>query len=197
MTHAQESSLIARYQAGDEKAFEELVYRHKNKVFTTVLLIVRDRYVAEDLLQETFIKVIQVLKGGKYNEEGKFGGWVCRVAHNLAIDYVRKEKRTPTILLEDGSNVFNALSFSASSAESVQIQEETVTNLKALIQQLPAAQREVLIMRTYGEMTFQEIADSTGVSINTALGRMRYALLHLRKKLTLPTSSYDKNLYPS
>ncbi len=194
-THASDSLLIARYIAGDESAFEQLVYQHKDKVFTTILLIVKDRYVAEDLLQDTFIKAIHVIKGGRYNEEGKFISWLCRIAHNLAIDYFRKEKRNPTIVMEDGSNVFNSLSFSESSVESVQIIEETHAQLKELIEQLPAAQKEVLIMRHYGEMSFQEIADATGVSINTALGRMRYALLNLKKKFIQSPGNYDKNLY--
>ena len=195
-THASDSLLVTRYMAGDEGAFEQLVYQHKDKVFTTILLIVKDRYVAEDLLQDTFIKAIHTIKDGRYNEEGKFISWLCRIAHNLAIDYFRKEKRNPTIIMEDGSNLFNTLSFSESSVESVQILEETHKQLKEMIEQLPAAQKEVLIMRHYGDMSFQEIADATGVSINTALGRMRYALLNLRKKLYTHSSSYDKNLYP-
>ncbi|AKQ47336.1 RNA polymerase sigma factor [Rufibacter radiotolerans] len=190
-----DSALVSSYIAGNESAFEELVSRHKSKVYTTVLLIVKDTYTAEDLLQETFVKAIHTMKGGRYNEEGKFSSWICRIAHNLAIDYFRREKRSPLITLEDGSNVFNTLSFSEESVESVRIKEETHAHLRELIQQLPPAQKEVLIMRHYADMSFQEIAEATGVSINTALGRMRYALINLRKKMSIDKTAYDQNLY--
>lgn len=191
-----DSALVSHYIAGNENAFELLVNRHKNKVFTTILLIVKDTDTAEDLLQDTFIKAIHTMKGGRYNEEGKFSSWICRIAHNLAIDFFRKEKRSPMINIEDSSNIFNTLSFSEESIESIQIKEETHERLRELIQQLPEAQKEVLIMRHYADMSFQEIAETTGVSINTALGRMRYALINLRKKMTNPNIAYDKNLYP-
>lgn len=194
-TSITDAALITRYLSGDVSAFEQLVIRYKDKAFTTIVLIVKDRYLAQDLLQDTFIKAIHTLQEGRYNEEGRFGSWLCRIAHNQAIDYFRKEKRKPTITLEDGSDVFNALCFSESSAESVQIVDETHQQLKILIDQLPPAQREVLIMRHYADMSFQEIADATGVSINTALGRMRYALLNLRKHLNPNQSQYDKNFY--
>ncbi|MDQ4139300.1 MAG: sigma-70 family RNA polymerase sigma factor [Bacteroidota bacterium] len=190
-----DSELVSLYIAGNENAFELLVKRHKNKVFTTILLIVKDTYTAEDLLQDTFIKAIHTMKSGRYNEEGKFSSWICRIAHNLAIDFFRKEKRNPTIEMEDGSNVFNTLAFAEESIESLQIKEDTHKRLRELIQQLPEAQKEVLIMRHYADMSFQEIAETTGVSINTALGRMRYALINLRKKMTNQSIDYDKNLY--
>ncbi len=194
-TQLSDSELVTLYIAGNENAFEQLVNRHKNKVFTTILLIVKDTYIAEDLLQDTFIKAIHTMKSGRYNEEGKFSPWICRIAHNLAIDFFRKEKRSPMITLEDGSNVFNTLSFAEDSAESLQIKEDTHTRLRELIQTLPQSQREVLMMRHYADMSFQEIAEATGVSINTALGRMRYALINLRKKMLNGTIAYDKNLY--
>jgi len=189
-----DSALVSLYITGNENAFELLVNRHKNKVYTTILLIVKDTETAEDLLQDTFIKAIHTMKGGRYNEEGKFSSWICRIAHNLAIDYFRKEKRNPMINLEDNGNIFNTLSFSEESIEALQIKEETHDRLRELIQQLPEAQKEVLIMRHYADMSFQEIAETTGVSINTALGRMRYALINLRKKMTNP-QIYDQNLY--
>ncbi|WP_205503460.1 RNA polymerase sigma factor [Rufibacter psychrotolerans] len=192
-----DSALVTSYIAGNESAFEELVSRHKSKVYTTILLIVKDTYTAEDLLQETFVKAIHTMKSGRYNEEGKFSSWICRIAHNLAIDYFRREKRSPMITLEDGSNVFNTLNFSEESVESIRIKEETHARLRELIQQLPAAQKEVLIMRHYADMSFQEIAEATGVSINTALGRMRYALINLRKKMSIDKTAYDQNLYSS
>ncbi|MGF1636496.1 MAG: RNA polymerase sigma factor [Cyclobacteriaceae bacterium] len=191
-----DSQLVSLYRNGDEEAFKELINRHKNKIFTTINLIVKDRYQAEDLLQETFIKAINTINGGRYNEEGKFLPWIMRIAHNLAIDTFRKYKRYPTIVLDDGNNVFNTLEFSEAPYEELQIKKDTHKKLKSLIQELPIAQKEVLIMRSYMDMSFKEIADSTGVSINTALGRMRYALINLRKKMIKNNIAYDQNLYP-
>jgi RNA polymerase sigma factor (sigma-70 family) len=195
-TMLNDSELVSLYINGNEEAFEQLITKHKSKIYTTIYLIVKDTYIAEDLLQETFIKVINTIKGGKYNEEGKFLPWVVRIAHNLAIDYFRKEKRYPTIILEDGSNVFNNLDFSEDSFESLQIRKDTHSLLRKLIQELPESQKEVLIMRHYMQMSFQEIADATAVSINTALGRMRYALINLRKKMEVNNIAYDQNIYP-
>ncbi len=191
-----DSELISSYIRGSEKAFEKLVLRHKNKVFTTIYLIVKDQYIAEDLLQDTFIKAVDTIRSGRYNEEGKFLPWIVRIAHNLAIDYFRRDKRYPNVVFEDGSTVFNTLEFAEDSVEAVQIRRETHEHLRELIQRLPEQQRQVLIMRHYEEMSFQEIADATGVSINTALGRMRYALINLRKQLSKRPVSYDKNVYP-
>ena len=191
-----DSQLLALYKNGNEDAFAQLVERHKNKLFTTIYLIVKDQYIAEDLFQETFIKVINTLKSGRYNEEGKFLPWVQRIAHNLAIDHFRKAKRYPTIIMEDGSSVFNTLEFTEESWENAQIRNDTNAMLKRFIKELPDTQREVLIMRHYMEMSFHEIAESTGVSINTALGRMRYALINLKKKMVKHNIAYDQNIYP-
>ncbi|MDB4538300.1 RNA polymerase sigma factor [bacterium] len=191
-----DSQLISQYKNGIEEGFTTLVNRHTKKIYTTIYLIVKDQYLAEDLLQETFVKVVKTIKTGRYNEEGKFLPWVTRIAHNLAIDHFRRAKRYPTIVMEDGSSVFNSLEFSEDSFESKQIKEDTHALLRDLIKELPDAQREVLMMRHYMEMSFQEIADTTGVSINTALGRMRYALINLRKKMEKKNIAYDKNLYP-
>jgi RNA polymerase sigma factor (sigma-70 family) len=190
-----DGQLLSSYKDGNENAFAELLGRHKDRVYTTIYLIVKDRYVAEDLLQDAFIKAVKTIKSGKYNEEGKFLPWILRIAHNLAIDHFRKEKRYPTIIMEDGSSVFNSLAFSEAPIESEYIKQDTHNLLKQLIQELPASQKEVLVMRHYMDMSFQEIADATGVSINTALGRMRYALINLRKKLTPSENAYDKNDY--
>jgi len=190
-----DGTLVSLYIKGNEEAFAMLLKKHKSKVYTTIYLIVRDQYIAEDLLQETFIKAIKKLKSGEYNEEGKFLPWITRIAHNLAIDYFRREKRYPTVVMEDGSSVFNSLSFSEESLESIKIKDETHALLRELIQTLPEAQKEVLLMRHYSDMSFQEIAEATGVSINTALGRMRYALINLRKKLEKTNIAYDKNIY--
>ena len=190
-----DSELVSLYIRGDEKAFEKLVQRHKSRVYTTIYLIVKDQYVAEDLLQDTFIKAVDTIKSGRYNEEGKFLPWIVRIAHNLAIDYFRRDKRYPNVVFEDGSSVFNTLDFSEDSVESVQIRQETHEQLREMIQRLPEVQRQVLIMRHYEDMSFQEIADLTGVSINTALGRMRYALINLRKQFSQRSPQYDQNLY--
>lgn len=190
-----DSELVSLYIRGDEKAFEKLVQRHKSRVYTTIYLIVKDQYVAEDLLQDTFIKAVDTIKSGRYNEEGKFLPWIVRIAHNLAIDYFRRDKRYPNVVFEDGSSVFNTLDFSEDSVESIQIRQETHEQLREMIQRLPDVQRQVLIMRHYEDMSFQEIADATGVSINTALGRMRYALINLRKQFSQRTPQYDQNLY--
>ncbi len=191
-----DGALVSLYRNGNEKAFELLVRRHKSKIYTTIYLIVKDSYIAEDLLQDTFVKAINTIKTDRYNEEGKFLPWIIRIAHNLAIDYFRREKRYPTVILEDGSNVFNTLNFAEDSAESVQIKMETHERLKDMILKLPEQQKEVLMMRHYADMSFQEIAEATGVSINTALGRMRYALINLRKQMTKYNINYDQNIYP-
>jgi RNA polymerase sigma factor (sigma-70 family) len=191
-----DSQLVVLYQSGNEEAFEMLLHRHKSRVYTAIYLIVKDRYVAEDLLQETFIKVINTVKSGRYNEEGKFLPWVSRVAHNLAIDHFRRNKRYPEIVLEDGSKVFNSMSFAEESFETAQLVRDTKSRLRDLVKELPEEQKQVLIMRHFLEMSFQEIADRTGVSINTALGRMRYALINLRKKMINNHIAYDKNFYP-
>ena len=191
-----DSQLVSLYQNGNEEAFEMLLHRHKSRIYTAIYLIVKDRYVAEDLLQETFIKAVNTIKSGRYNEEGKFLPWLSRVGHNLAIDHFRKKKRYPEIVLEDGSHVFNSMDFAEESYESAQVLKETKSRLRDLVKQLPEEQKQVLIMRHYLEMSFQEIADRTGVSINTALGRMRYALINLRKKMIKNNIAYDKDFYP-
>ncbi|MFL0683682.1 MAG: RNA polymerase sigma factor [Algoriphagus aquaeductus] len=192
----EDGELIAQYRNGSEAAFDLLVDRYQSKVYTTIFLIVKDQEIAEDLLQDVFVKVIQTLNSDKYNEEGKFQPWLMRIAHNLAIDHFRKAKRYPTIVLEDGSNLLNSMKFAEESIEDIRVKEETLEMVKRLIEELPDTQKEVLIMRHYLEMSFQEIADQTGVSINTALGRMRYALIHLRKKMKQLNVAYDKIFYP-
>ena len=186
-----DAELITSYKNGNEGAFSELLERYSTKVYTSILLIVKDRYKAEDLLQECFMKAIDRMSRGVYNEEGKFGPWISRMAHNMAIDHYRKQKRNPTVILEDGSPVFNTMEFTEESIESVQIEKERNIRLKELVQELPETQREVLIMRHYSGLSFQEIAEETGVSINTALGRMRYALINLRKKVKQENFAYD------
>ncbi len=191
-----DSQLVELYINGNEGGFEVLFVRYKSRIFTAIHLIVKDRYIAEDLVQETLIKAINTLNSGRYNDEGKFQPWIMRIAHNLAIDHFRKAKRSPTIVMEDGSNVFNTLEFSEAPYETIQAQKDTKAKLRTFIQELPETQREVLVMRHFMEMSFQDIAESTGVSINTALGRMRYALINLRKKMKKNNIAYDQNIYP-
>lgn len=190
-----DSDLLSKYKQGNEDAFKVLVERHSQRIFTTIYMIVKDQYTAEDLMQETFIKAIRTIKSGSYNEEGKFLPWILRIAHNLAIDHFRKAKRYPTIVTEEGSIVFNNMDFAESSYEETQIKKDTHAKLRALISELPQTQKQVLIMRHYMKMSFKEIAEATNVSINTALGRMRYALINLRKKMETTDVAYDANFY--
>jgi RNA polymerase sigma-70 factor (ECF subfamily) len=191
-----DSQLVTLYQTGNEEAFGMLLQRHKSRIYTAIYMIVKDRYEAEDLLQDTFIKAVNTIKSGRYNEEGKFLPWISRIAHNLAIDRFRRNKRYPQVVLEDGSRVFDSMQFSEESSESKQLIRDTRSRLRDLIKELPEEQKQVLIMRHYLEMSFQEIADRSGVSINTALGRMRYALINLRKRMNKNNIAYDKDLYP-
>ena len=191
-----DSELVSLYRVGNEEAFEELLERHKSRIYTSIYLIVKDHYLAEDILQESFIKAINTIKSGKYNEEGKFLPWIMRIAHNLSVDHFRKNKRFPVMVMEDGSKVLNSLEFADLPFETLQIKEEMHTKVRDLIDQLPDNQKQVLIMRHYMDLSFQEIADSTDVSINTALGRMRYALINLRKQMKKYKIAYDQNFYP-
>ena len=190
-TDLSDSCLISLYNKGNEEALSSLFERHKSRIFTTVFFIVKDKYIAEDILQEVFIKTINVIKENRYNEQGKFLPWILRVAHNMAIDNFRKEKRNPKITLADGSDIFNCLKFSESSEDNEELSKDSKKYLKKMMLKLPDKQREVLVMRLYMKMSFQEIAKETNVSINTALGRMRYALLALRKKIKLKQIAYE------
>lgn len=181
MKKAQDRDLIKAFISGNDCCFGELLTRYKSKVFTTIYLIVKDREIAEDLFQEVMIKVVRMIRSGKYNEEGKFLPWVVRIARNLAIDHFRKVQRNPIQNESDDYDIFNSVQRSEPSSEEQIIKEENARYIRSLIQELPDKQREVLVMRTYGELSFKEIADITDVSINTALGRMRYALLNLKK----------------
>lgn len=178
-----DQELIRAYVSGNEQGLEVLIDRYKSKLYTSIYLLVKDEYLAEDIFQDTFIKVINTLRSGRYNEEGKFLPWVTRIAHNLVIDYYRKERRTPVVVNNDGFDIFDVLQFADESIETRMIREQTHKDLRKMIQLLPDDQKEVLIMRHYGDMSFKEIADVTDVSINTALGRMRYALNNLRKMM--------------
>jgi len=173
--------LVSNYIKGDESALETLVYRHKHRIYSFIYSKVYDRDVAEDIFQDTFIKVIRTLKKGAYNEEGKFLPWVMRISHNLVIDFFRKNNRMPKFSNTDEFNIFSVLSDNSLNAENSLIKEQVETDVRRLVDELPDDQREVLLMRIYEDLSFKEISDKTGVSINTALGRMRYALINLRK----------------
>ena len=178
-----DQDLIHQYITGEEAGLVELIRRYQSKIYTSIYLLVKDEYLAEDIFQDTFIKVINTLKAGKYNEEGKFLPWVTRIAHNLVIDHFRREKRAPMVNNGDDFDIFEVLGNYDESTEDRMVREQTHKDLKALIQLLPSEQKEVLIMRHFGDLSFKEIADITDVSINTALGRMRYALNNLRKMM--------------
>jgi len=176
-----DQELIGRYLAGHHPSLERLIRRHKNRVFAYILMIVKDKELSEDLFQDTFIKVINTIRSGAYKEEGKFIQWVMRIAHNLIIDHFRKAKRIPVVENSDDYNIFDRVRIPVESVEEVMITEQIHQDVKKLIDYLPKEQREVLVMRHYGDMSFKDIAEVTNVSINTALGRMRYALINLRK----------------
>lgn len=178
-----DQELIRMYLNGREEGLEELIRRHKSKIYTSIYMLVKDQHLAEDIFQDAFIKVINTLKSGKYNEEGKFLPWVMRIAHNLVIDHFRKEKRAPMVMTSEGFDIFEVLGMQDESIEERLVREQTHKDLRALIHLLPSDQKEVLLMRHYGDMSFKDIAEVTDVSINTALGRMRYALNNLRRML--------------
>lgn len=173
--------LVKEYKNGDEAALSVLINRHQHRIYSFIYSKVFSKDIAEDIFQDTFIKVIRTLKKGSYNEEGKFLPWVMRIAHNLVIDHFRRNKRMPKFEHSGDFNIFTVLSDSGLNAEKQLIREQIETDVQELIQQLPKDQLEVLVMRMYRDMSFKEIADKTGVSINTALGRMRYALINLRR----------------
>ncbi len=174
--------LVKQFIDGDSNGIEVLINRHKNRVFTYILLIVKDKQLSEDIFQDTFIKVIKSLKRGKYQEKGIFVSWVIRIAHNLVIDYYRKAKHLRTTSSEDGEmDIFNTKKLSVGNIEDVIIEEQISKDVRKVVDLLPDEQKEVILLRHYGGLSFKEISEQTGVSINTALGRMRYALINLRK----------------
>lgn len=177
-----DNELVQSYLNGDFASLEELIQRYKDKVYTYILITIKNQHLAEDIFQETFIKVIRSLNLGKYTDNGKFASWVMRIAHNLIIDHFRRERNMNTYS-NDGSEIdlFNSARFSEENVEEVMINEQILNEVRDLVEELPDDQKQVVIMRHYLGLSFKEIADQTGVSINTALGRMRYALINLRK----------------
>ena len=180
-----DKDLICMYiHEGNEKAFEVLLNRHKSKIYTSIYMFVKDRDLANDIFQETFIKVIDTFRSGKYNEEGKFSQWAMRISHNLCIDFFRKNKRRKTINTTEDFDIFNVIASKDDNQEAVIMKEQTYKKVRRLVDALPQEQREVVLLRNYAELSFKEIAELTNVSINTALGRMRYALINIRKTIS-------------
>lgn len=178
-----DSDIIFLYLNGDESAFEELLNRHKDKIYTSIYLFVRDSHLADDIFQDTFIKIIDTLKSGKYNEEGRFIQWAMRIAYNLCVDYFRRMKKMPNLAPSDDFNIFDIIHAPEDNAEQRIIRNQTSSRVRTLIDSLPPEQREVVVLRHYADLSFKEIAELTRVSINTALGRMRYALINIRKMM--------------
>ncbi|MCC6384820.1 MAG: sigma-70 family RNA polymerase sigma factor [Bacteroidia bacterium] len=181
VNHLSDDILITNYLAGDENGIKHLFLRYERRLFTSILILVRQRDLAEDLLQDTFIRIINTFRQGNYKHEGKFLGWALRISHNLVIDHFRKNNRMKMIHDTDEYQLTENLKLTDDGIEKDIIRKQTHHNLKLLIEMLPYEQREVLIMRHYGELSFKEIAEITKASINTCLGRMRYALINLRK----------------
>jgi len=178
-----DNELIESFQAGNTRAFDTLIDRYQEKIYTTILYMVKDSYLAEDLIQEIFIKIIDNIKQKKYAEEGKFLPWALRISHNYCIDHFRKVKRTPTIKTSDDQDIFEVIKNTEHSADYKMTRSQTHQNIQALVDLLPEEQREIIVLRHYANLSFKEIATMTNCSINTALGRMRYGLINLRKMM--------------
>ncbi len=182
-----DGDLIQQYLNGNEAAFETLMKRHKNRVFTTIFFMVNDRYLAEDIFQESFIKAIRFIQAGKYSHENKFGPWMSRIAKNKAIDAIRSRKLRPTVTDGEGTSIFDFIGYEDAKAEKDMIHSEKVNYVRSFVHKLPEKQKEVLILRHYADLSFKEIAAMTGANINTCIGRMHYALANLKKMM-------DKNI---
>lgn len=178
-----DAALISAYLQGDEKSLEALIYRHKDKIYTTIYMLVKDKYLAEDIFQDTFLKAIRTMQAGKYCEQGKFLPWAIRVAHNLCMDYFRKARKTIPIITQDGKDLLSMFITNPQQPNMRMENRQVHDSVRRIIELLPEEQREVISLRIYGELSFKEISNLTGVSINTALGRMRYALINLRKMI--------------
>ena len=183
VTPFSDQELISQYLDGNERAFEELLNRHRNKIYTSIYLFVKDQSLAEDIFQEVFIKIINTLRSGKYNHEGKFVQWAMRIAYNMCVDQFRRKKRRPQVAPTETFDIFDVLHVSDDNMETSMIKSQTHQKIRQLVDNLPPEQREVVILRHYADMSFKEISQLTRVSINTALGRMRYALINIRKMI--------------
>lgn len=179
-----DQQLVHLYMDGDADALATLVMRYKDKIYTSIYLLVKDKYLAEDIFQDVFIRVIDTLKSGRYTDEGKFLPWAMRIAHNMCVDHFRKVKRSPAIKTSDDRDIFEVLNFSEPGADQRLMAGQSHDRVRRMVDMLPEDQREVIILRHYADLSFKEIADLTSCSINTALGRMRYGLINLRKLMT-------------
>lgn len=178
-----DNQLIAAFYDGDLKALESLVNRYKDRIYTSIFFLVKDKYLAEDLFQDVFIKIIDTIRQNRYNDEGKFLSWALRIAHNLCVDHFRKVKRSPAIRTTDGYDIMEWIQTPDDSPEKKMIRTQSYDRVRRMLDLLPEEQREVIVLRHYGNMSFKEIAGLTNTSINTALGRMRYGLINLRKMM--------------
>src|SRR5665213_3154091 len=183
MNNLSDQQLIHLYLDGDSEALSSLVQRYKDKIYTSIYLLVKDKYLAEDIFQDAFIKVIDTINGGRYTDEGKFLPWVMRIAHNLCVDHFRKVKRSPSIKTSDDRDIFAVLNFCEAGADEKMMQVQSHSRVRKMLDMLPEDQKEVIVMRHFADLSFKEIAKLTGCSINTALGRMRYGLINLRKMM--------------
>ena len=183
VSKSSDQELIQMYLGGNENALSELLERHQKKIYTAIYLFVKDRDLAEDLFQEVFIKIIDTLRKGSYNHEGKFSQWAARIAYNMCVDHFRRNKRRTKVNTSEDFDIFDVLELPDENREDQIIMSETHSHLRKLVDMLPAEQREVVILRHYADMSFKEISALTRVSINTALGRMRYALINIRKMM--------------
>jgi len=179
-----DQQLIHLYMEGDADALATIIVRYKDKIYTSIYLLVKDKYLAEDIFQDVFIRVIDTLKCGRYTDEGKFLPWAMRIAHNMCVDHFRKVKRNPTIKTSDDRDIFEVLNFSEAGADQKMMAGQSQDRVRKMVDMLPEDQREVIILRHYADLSFKEIAELTSCSINTALGRMRYGLINLRKMMT-------------
>ncbi|MBL7770365.1 MAG: sigma-70 family RNA polymerase sigma factor [Flavipsychrobacter sp.] len=179
-----DNELIHMFMDGDMAALETLILRHKDKLYTSILFLVKDKYLAEDIFQDVLIKIIDTLRAGRYTEEGKFLPWAMRIAHNLCVDHFRKVKRSPAIKTSDDRDIFEVINFTEEGADAKMMKRQSHDRVRQMLDRLPEDQREVIILRHYAELSFKEIAALTNCSINTALGRMRYGLINLRKMMT-------------
>ncbi len=178
-----DTQLVLLFQEGNVYAFESLISRYKDKLYSSILFLVKDKYLAEDMFQDTFIRIIDTLRNKRYNEEGKFLPWALRIAHNLCVDHFRKVKRTPAILTGDNQDIFEVINVVEDTAEQKMMRRQSHEKMYAMLDLLPDEQREVIVLRHFGDMSFKDIASLTNCSINTALGRMRYGLINLRKMM--------------
>lgn len=184
LNQATDNQLVHSFQEGNNRALEVLVNRYKDKLFTSIHILVKDKYLAEDLFQDVFIKIIDTLRNKRYNEEGKFLPWAMRIGHNLCVDHFRKINRTPTITTNDDRNIFDVINVLEDGADKIMIQTQSHDRLRQIIDMLPDEQRQVIVLRHYGDYSFKKISEITNCTLNTALGRMRYGLFNMRKIMT-------------